>query len=115
MHDVFYRIIEINKNTIRIYEHDRKITDKIVKNLEILRDYINNFDEYLLEKFSAILDILYYLTDVQHIDAEGYLKFLDFVDENVKDKNFSDEILAMIYLKQMETIKNQKELKEDQR
>ena len=112
MHDNFYKIIENQKVIMRIHEHDRKITDKIVKNLEILRDYINNFDEYLLEKFSAIIDILYSLTDVQHIDAEEYLKFLDFVDENVKDKNFSDEILAMIYLGQMETIKNQKELKE---
>ena len=49
------------------FKHKKSITEHIIHNLEKFRDYVRNFDEYQLDKVSAIYRVLYDLKDVEQI------------------------------------------------
>ena len=104
---------------MRAFEHKRLITDETVKNMEKVRDYINAFDEYKLDKFDVIASILVYFSNLDSKPFEQIIEFTDEADEFVKDKNYTDEYLVEVYLglvdidkkKEEHVVKDEKEIR----
>ena len=70
---------------MKAFNHEHLITDETVKNLEKMRDYINAFDEYKLEKHAAILTPLTQFLNLKNKPFEETIQFIDHADEFVKD------------------------------
>ena len=90
------RLISYNKIKI-ICGHKKKFTKTILKNFQKFRDEMKTFDDFICEKYRVVLTILSEMAGQKPWEENG--KFLDEVNEYIKDKDLSEKELLGIYTK----------------